>query len=840
MPQYFIGRDLGNVLLCQADTFQDVVQRYINVAVPLNCTRAQYAAMDDEQKKAAKRVMYFTPAYFKSNPSKRNTQSALACNLVFLDIDPDKKTGKSPALELVNNINVLREQLAPFSFACYHTASSTPEVPRIRVVVSAENIPLEQYANAVTTIAKRLGLPPPNSESKVSVQAMYLPSFFRGEETVAPMFAYDLGGRAFKASDITDKATQTYTPKEGGASPDLLAFLQAPVDGVTLASTQDALDHIDPDCEYRDWLDVAAGLRHQFWGTDFEEEAYDLFDLWSSKGKKYVSAEETRAKWDSFQHSPVGRLPKTMRTVLQRATVGGWNATELKEHTFATLQQWIRDCESLTLLMNETKFRLLAAPLLTQTEIDALMSLVVYQAQKKFGTKVSSSALRKDLITAKTKMDEEAVGKSSAPPWCLGVMYVSGSNTFYRHRTGEMFSPEAWDHSNTRHLISKDNELLTTPTNFTLNVVKVPVVYALDYDPSISDEVISMQSGQLFVNTYRRTYPPPEADFAQEAGELFTNHLRRLFADPKHGDTILDYCAFIVQCPGKKVRWAPLIQGAQGCGKTLIFETMSFALGKEHTRIVGPNSVLKGYTEWATGKQLVALEEIRIAGQNRHEVMNVLKPLITNTHVPIEQRYQDTREVPNRANYMAFTNHHDALVLTPEDRRWFVLKCIAQTRMDVLAIPHGYFKNYFDFMQNNAGSLRWFLERHKISDDFDPNGHAPMTPFLEQLVHDSASEGTSTVRRLIEEHDHPLVQADIVSSKVLAEMVSLQGVKLTVHMLANVLRDEGFRQIGQHMIKGERHYLWAHINFSKYHSDPVVVAKFRAEKNVTETFASLI
>lgn len=96
--RYFCGKDIhGTVIPATANTFKDLVDRYVNIAVPLNVTRQQYAAMNPKEKDAAKQTHYLTPAVFNAAKVRRKTENATHCNLIFLDIDPAKDGRSSPA-----------------------------------------------------------------------------------------------------------------------------------------------------------------------------------------------------------------------------------------------------------------------------------------------------------------------------------------------------------------------------------------------------------------------------------------------------------------------------------------------------------------------------------------------------------------------------------------------------------------------------------------------------------------------------------------------------------------------------------------------------------------------
>jgi hypothetical protein len=78
------------------------------------------------------------------------------------------------------------------------------------------------------------------------------------------------------------------------------------------------LKWIDPDCGYEDWLHVGMAIFHQTQGAD---EGRDLFDSWSSKGKKYGGRRDIETKWKSFR--PDVANPVTIATLVKKARESG-------------------------------------------------------------------------------------------------------------------------------------------------------------------------------------------------------------------------------------------------------------------------------------------------------------------------------------------------------------------------------------------------------------------------------------------------------------------------------------------------------------------------------------
>lgn len=847
-PRYFQGTSVkGDVRASVARTFSDVVDAF-RICPPLGLTRAAFLALPKKERNEIKHVPFFVAACFKDSPSKRLYEKATICNLIFIDID-ETKEGRCPAAPFVSNPESLYTALAGFNFAAHHTASSTANRPRIRICIDADAIPLCDYPRAVRTIAKLLGLSELTSESKVAVQPMFRPTLFSDStDQDNPLIAYELDGRAFTVADISDTLPDEYTrefqqPELPGV--DALGFLRAPVPEITLAIANEALSTIDPDCSYFDWLEIAAALRHQF-SPHKAEEAYELFDVWSSEGSKYAGEEETRAKWDSLRPTPIGRVPVTIRSLLRQAVAAGWDDKRVKENCFQKLLEWMEQVPNATELLEKGVQKILAAPLMSAVQEDMLVDQLRAHAKKRFAITVQASAIRKDLARTKAeiKNSEKTSEKGKEHPFVKGVYYVSAPNEFCRHRTGERYKSESFNSSYARHLLPTEDSLkeaglpvtpanlskpIITPTDYALNQVKVVTAYDYAYDPSQSTEMYFVNHGRKYINTYSPTYPELDIKQAQNAGELFERHLVNLVAEGDYRKTLVEFMAFLVQFPGKKIRWAVLIQSVEGGGKTFLAEAMKAVLGREHVKTIDGGAIKGGWNEWAFGAQLVALEEVRVAGTNKHEIMNALKPLITNDQISLNEKFRNNREVANITNYMMFSNHHDALALTPGDRRYFVIKSPLQRKSQVQALGENYFPPLFAMLRDRPGALRAYLMDYEISPSFRPDGHAPRTKYVQDLINDSADNVTAAVRRMLLEGDFPLIQYDIVSAKSMIDALQMEeGItRVSSQQVAQILREEGLHQIGRHMISGERHYLWVRSGVDQHSAVDVAADRVR-------------
>jgi len=841
MPAYFTGKHVASHRLEKsgAATFPDFIKQLISLPVSLSVTSDEYRAMSPPEKAKAKLVGYIVPCTFDRSPWEgRKSEFARACNLCMLDID-----NSDDARRFVESPGLLAEALAGFNFAAYTTVSSTPENPRMRVVVDADAIPPGRYADAVLTLGQMLGLQSVTRESAIVTQAMFRPTVFADQDPdlEQPLLLTVFTGRPFLLNDIARDLDSlpgmvsgnkpSRVASSGDSMEDFLTFYRAPVEGITLEIAGDALTNINADCTRPEWLEVAAALRHQF-AAEQDDGAYEMFDSWSQTGtSKYVDSNDTRTIWKSFSEQPKGRAPTTIRSLLKRAAEGGWDSGPVKEASFKEVSNWLLyTCKTVTSLMSEGVKRIAAATMLSHTEEDALLQTLVRRSRLDFLVVLTTVSVRKDLKKCKDSLKAQSteVPDSARAPWTVGWVYVAIPNVFFRPQRRQMYTSEAIDRVYSRKLFPAPEELLAEGRDVTQNALHTPKVLpalfllnhiqcqAVDdtaYCPAEPEETFIRREGKLYVNIYRRSFREADKSLANYAEDVFCDHMVNLIGESENRTILMDWIAHNVQFPGIKVRWAWLMQGGEGCGKTYLASAMSALVGSDNINLINLETLKKGWNDWAFGSQVIAIEEIRVAGQNRHEIMTMLKEPITNDYITVNERNRATRTVPNATNLFAFTNHHDALALNDDSRRWFVVKSPLQHKEQIEELKGrnpGYFSTLFEMLKTHSGGLRHMFENRTIRSDFNANGPAPASAYLREMVDDSGNELTSILETFWMDQDSPYIREDVIAS------VSLQGAidranlrNMHPQYTAKLLRDMGYRRAdGRHVIDGVNQFVW--------------------------------
>jgi len=169
------------------------------------------------------------------------------------------------------------------------------------------------------------------------------------------------------------------------------------------------------------------------------------------------------------------------------------------------------------------------------------------------------------------------------------------------------------------------------------------------------------------------------------------------------------------------------------------------------------------------------LEEIRIIGKSRHDILSKLKPLISNTIVEVVAKSRDGKQVLNVTNYIALTNHEDALVLDEHDRRWGVFRTKFENRTQLLEkLDDAYWERLHRAIEDHAGVIRGFLLSVDLS-EFNPHRGPAMTEAKRKMIQHSMTSAAVEIESVID-------TADGVTSKAIANSE-----------LARVMKEAGYQ-----------------------------------------------
>lgn len=218
------------------------------------------------------------------------------------------------------------------------------------------------------------------------------------------------------------------------------------------------------------------------------------------------------------------------------------------------------------------------------------------------------------------------------------------------------------------------------------------------------------------------TYIPAKITFGNGRVDMFLFLMSKLFPVQKDYDIIINYMSACVQYPGTKFRWCPVIQGVEGNGKTLLMQMVAHGVGKKYSFVVQTEDISNKFNSWIAERLFIIVEEIFT--KDRRDIIDTLKPMITNDEVPVQAKKEDTVTVDNKANFGMCTNHKNAIKKTRKDRRYAIIYTPQQEEEHLTrdGLTEKFFKKLTDWLKYKGGwgHVAGYLKRFPIDESLNP------------------------------------------------------------------------------------------------------------------------
>lgn len=233
--------------------------------------------------------------------------------------------------------------------------------------------------------------------------------------------------------------------------------------------------------------------------------------------------------------------------------------------------------------------------------------------------------------------------------------------------------------------------------------------------PQLAPGAVVEREGRTLVNSWR----PIEVPRAKGDPSRFLQHLAKLLPEPGDQASLLAYMAGVVQYPGVKFQWCPLVQGVEGNGKTLLSRCVAAAVGERYSVFPRAKQIVQRFNDWLNGSIFAGIEDIYVA-ESQQDVIEELKPMITSDMQEIEGKGEKKETLPVCTNFMLNSNHKNAIRKTRNDRRFAVYFTAQQDAADLQrdGMTGDYFPDLYDWLR---GSGRYAGQ---------PSGYAIVTDYL--------------------------------------------------------------------------------------------------------------
>ena len=271
---------------------------------------------------------------------------------------------------------------------------------------------------------------------------------------------------------------------------------------------------------------------------------------------------------------------------------------------------------------------------------------------------------------------------------------------------------------------------------------------------------------------YVNAYIPAHGKTVIGDATPFLKHLGLLVPDANDREILLSWCAHTVQNVGSKAKWSPLLVGTEGNGKSLIGQVLRYAIGARWTTTPNAANLLGSkFNTWIENTLLAIIEEVHVRG--RAELMDSLKPLITDETIEIEGKGRDGYTGDNRCNILMCSNYKDAIMKTVNDRRYCIFYTAQQTAAEKIrdGLTDDYFNKLWHWLEKENGFAiaAHYLKTYKISASVPIKGHAPRTTSTDEATKESRTITQDLIMHHVE-HERVGFRGGLVTSAALTEM----------------------------------------------------------------------
>lgn len=351
-----------------------------------------------------------------------------------------------------------------------------------------------------------------------------------------------------------------------------------------------------------------------------------------------------------------------------------------------------------------------------------------------------------------------------------------GGHLFAMDDTNEKTSKSAWE------AFLKNNAF--TP----------PTAHSTCFRPELPPFTLVEDGTWQLVNTYQPINTP------RKDGDVgpFLRHMETLFPIERDRRILLSYMASLVQNPGVKFQWWPVIQGAKGNGKTLLLNILTYCVGEQYSHLPNTSKMTRNgisFNGWLRGKLFLGMDEVY--SSQRRDFLEEFKPYVTNRRLPIESKGVDEYTGDNRANGMMLTNHKDGVPVDKDERRYAVFFTKQQTAEECFAdgLTPDHFQKLWAWLDRDGFAIiNGYLRSYVPDVEFDPAGRAsraPRTSSTDSAIIASRGRAETEIMEAIED-GRVGFKGGYISAKALRTLMEEKRINLPLTKYKDTLEAVGY------------------------------------------------
>jgi len=319
------------------------------------------------------------------------------------------------------------------------------------------------------------------------------------------------------------------------------------------------------------------------------------------------------------------------------------------------------------------------------------------------------------------------------------------------------------------------------------------IVHQACFKPELPHGEILIHEDLRLINVYK----PINVKMTKGDMSPFLNFLDTMLPDKRDQRILLSYAAALVQNPGLKAMWCPVIQGVEGCGKSFFADLISRVVGEKYTHRAKSSELESNFSGHWFARLLMLVEDVSL---KKSKLEDALKPLITARRYAFEPKGCDIFMGDFPINFIITANNVDIIKKEEETRRYSFLMCAQQTRAD--RIKAGFTNGYFSALANwrdNGGEefFAYFLHNYKPDPEFDFSkgcNTAPDTSTTAQAIESNRSEPELIIQEAIDS-GRVGFRGDFISGTMLSRLFqeqSRRGIYLLNNQRSKVLKALGY------------------------------------------------
>lgn len=303
--------------------------------------------------------------------------------------------------------------------------------------------------------------------------------------------------------------------------------------------------------------------------------------------------------------------------------------------------------------------------------------------------------------------------------------------------------------------------------------------------------------GRYGVNTYK------PAIIARRSGDVspFLRHLELIIPDAGDRQGLIDVLRHNAQWPGFKIPWAYLIQSEEGAGKGVLKSVIKHIMGGPYVHFPNAQELIESgskFNAWMRAKLFIVVDEIKV--DERRDMIEVLKPMISEAEIEIQGKGHDQEKEDNYSNWIFFSNYKDAIPIRKNGRRFAIIYSAIQSVDDLLlrGMNQTYFDNLYRWLDVAGGKeiiADWLLS-NPIECGSIPM-RAPATTSTKEALHQSRGALETLILECVDDNIAGF-RGGWASTTAVANMIKARGMKAMAPItISKALEGMGYQHIGR-------------------------------------------